>query len=80
MDNAVNKCIEKFTKEYPNRKIYSIGSTGKMFILSTYTEPESCDDGFYSYDPIKNELNEYPWLNNVSELKAAMNNIVYKEE
>lgn len=79
MDGLLQKCITEFKKQYPKRKIYSIGNTGKILILSTYMEPESCDDGFYSYDPINNKVEEYPWLVKVDEFKKAMNNIVYRE-
>ena len=79
MNDIVQKCISQFTKEHPERKIYSIGSTNKMLILATYMEPESCDDGFYSYDPVHNKIEEYAWLLNPNELKVAMSNIVYKE-
>lgn len=79
MTDIINKCIQKFNKDYPDRKIYSIGSTGKIFVLSTYTEPECCDDGFYSYDPINDKIEEYPWLIKIDEFKNAMSNIVFKE-
>lgn len=78
-NKIIQKCITDFKKKYPSRKIYSIGSTGKIFILATYTEPESSDDGFYSYDPITNTVAEYPWLIKADEFKKAMSNIVYKE-
>ncbi len=79
MKNLVQNCIKQFNNEYPDRKIYSIGSTGKIFILTTYTEPESSDDGFYSYNPVTNKIEEYPWLAKTEEFKKAMSNIVYKE-
>ena len=79
MDSIIKKCIMDFKEKYPKRKIYSIGSTGKKFILATYMEPESYDDGFYSYNILNGNIEEYPWLTNVDEFKKAMNNIVYKE-
>lgn len=79
MNNIIEKCITEFKKQYPKRKIYTIGSTGKIFILATYMEPESCDDGFYSYDPSTNKIKEYPWLIKKDEFKQAMSNIVYNE-
>lgn len=78
-NRLIQKCITDFKKQYPKRNIYSIGSTGKIFVLATYTEPESSDDGFYSYNPVTNKIEEYPWLIKGDEFKKAMSNIVYKE-
>lgn len=79
-NRLIQKCITDFKKQYPDRYIYSIGSTGKIFILATYTKPESSDDGFYSYNPSTNKIEEYPWLIKMDEFKKAMSNIIYTEQ